>query len=170
MMLHAALVGNLIPEGLFDWIPTVVAAVLGVVGGILLLISVGLLFQTLWLLCCGRRVIATVAGYRNEEEEFHHHRDDAPRVGDRTTSVTFHTPVFTFDDENGQTHEVEGMGNMKKRLQKGDQVVLIYSPRNPKRCVVDDFVNKWVPALIAFFIAVIISLFPAFMLFSWVAD
>ncbi len=149
-----------------NWILIIAYVTMGALGGLLLLVSLAFVFHTLWLLCSGRRVMATVVGYRNEEEEFYHHTDVRGHFSGETTSVTFHVPVFTFVDDNGATHEAEGMGTMKKRFQKGDRVVLIYLPRNPKRCVVDDFINKWVPALTAFAIGAILSALPAWWLFG----
>jgi len=159
----------LFANGLLSWLPIIASVVMGAFGGLILLVGLGFLFQTVWLMCSGSRVIATVMGYRNEEEEFYHHEDISGHTLAERTSVTFQVPVFTFDDDNGQTHEVAGMGTMKKRFQKGDQVALIYSPSNPKRCIVDDFLNKWVTALSAFFVGVILLIFPAYMVFTWFA-
>ena len=160
----------LFANGLLSWLPFIASVVMGALGGLVLLVGLGFFFQTLWLLCCGSCVMATAIGYRNEEEEFYHHEDISGHTLAESTSATFEVPVFIFDDDNGQTHEVAGMGTMKKRFQKGDQVALIYSRSNPKRCIVDDFLHKWVTALSAFFVGVILLIFPAYIAFTWIAD
>jgi hypothetical protein len=130
-----------------NWILIVVCSMFGILGGLLLLNSVAFTLCTLWLLKCGRRVTATVVGYRDKEEA--------------------HTPVFHFEDENGELQETEGMGTPKKRFRAGELVAMIFWPDNPQKFMVDHFTDKWGPALIAFGVAMVLWVFPGICLFVW---
>ncbi len=66
-MSFVMLTANLIANALLGWFPIIASVLMGALGALLLLVSLGYLFQTLWLLCCGHRVIATVVDYRNEQ-------------------------------------------------------------------------------------------------------
>jgi hypothetical protein len=103
---------------------TLAVTLIGGFGSLLLLTAIAGLFVMTFLVCAGRRTIATV-------------------VSDTSPSCN---PKFQFTDDNGQTHLVnKAVASIGRAYHSGQQVALIYWARRPNWFVVNRFSDKWGP-------------------------
>lgn len=66
-----------------------------------------------------------------------------------------HAPVIRFVTRQGREIEFHGRGGSGKSFAAGDVVDVVYDPANPSRARIVSFVDLWLPAAVAFAVAVV---------------
>jgi Protein of unknown function (DUF3592) len=126
------------------------------IAGTALVIGLAALWNTVDLYAGGTRTAGTVLEVREtrrtEQEEMtrldgSEHRRDVERVS--------HAPVVRFTTGDGREIEFHGRGGSDRGFAQGDRVTVVYDAANPIRARIVSFLDLWLPAAVAFGVAIV---------------
>jgi hypothetical protein len=66
-----------------------------------------------------------------------------------------YAPVVRFITSDGREIEFHGRGGSDRAVSPGDRVTVVYDPANPIRARIVSFLDLWLPAVVAFGVAIL---------------
>ena len=127
-----------------------------VIAGVALVIGIAALWNAAELYGSGMRTEGTVLEVREtrrtEQQEVT--RTDGSEYRRNVERLSY-APVVRFTAGDGHEIEFHGRGGSERGFTQGDRVAVIYDPANPIRASIVSFLDLWLPAAVAFGVAVL---------------
>jgi hypothetical protein len=126
------------------------------IAGAASVVGVVVLWNTVELYAGGTRAAGTVLEVRETRRT---EREEVTRADGsehrRTVERASYAPVVRFTTSNGREIEFHGRGGSDTAFAAGDRVTVIYDPANPIRARIVSFLDLWLPAAVAFGVAIL---------------